>query len=50
MFSGEINESFVNLCFCIFIGSFTMHEKDAANETLLEPSQTYMMDIFFENS
>ena len=49
MFSDEINEIFVNLSICIFIGSFTMHEKDADNEALLEPSQTYMMEIFREN-
>ena len=25
---------------------FTMHEKDAANEAYLEPSETYMIDFF----
>ena len=28
----------------------TIHEKDTANEALLEPSQTLMMELFCENS
>ena len=27
-----------------------MHEKDTANEAQLEPSQTYMMEFFWDNS
>ena len=28
----------------------TIHEKDTTNETQLEPSETYMVEFFWENS
>ena len=36
--------------FCIFMQLFTWYQKDTANEAQLEPSQTYMIGFFCENS
>ena len=38
------------ICFILIFFLITMHEKDTTAEVLLEPFQTYMIEIFCENS
>ena len=40
----------VLICFIFIFFLITMHEKDTTAEVLLEPFQTYMIEIFCENS
>ena len=40
---------FKKTCFFMYL-LLTIHEKDTTNETQLEPSETYMVEFFWENS
>ena len=47
-FAEKIFEQIVTVAY-LHVISFTEHEKETATEVPLEPSETYMMTLFYEN-